>query len=69
MTIQPTSGLLVMFPSYLLHTVYPFIGEGERRCLPFNAVYRILDKDKTFLAGNLSGVENPTFYAGKKPNE
>ena len=69
MTIQPTSGLLVMFPSYLLHTVYPFIGEGERRCLPFNAVYRVLDKDKNFLAGNLSGVENPTFYAGEKPNE
>ena len=69
MTIQPTSGLLVMFPSYLLHTVYPFIGEGERRCLPFNAVYRILDKDKTFLAGNLSGLKNPTFYAGEKPNE
>ena len=69
MTIQPTSGLLVMFPSYLLHTVYPFIGEGERRCLPFNAVYRVLDKDKTFLAGNLSGLKNPTFYAGEKPNE
>ena len=69
MTIQPTSGLLVMFPSYLLHTVYPFIGEGERRCLPFNAVYRILDKDKTFLAGNLSGVQNSTFYMEKKPNE
>ena len=69
MTIQPTSGLLVMFPSYLLHTVYPFIGEGERRCLPFNAVYRVLDKDKNFLAGNLSGLKNPTFYAGEKPNE
>ena len=68
-TIQPTSGLLVMFPSYLLHTVYPFIGEGERRCLPFNAVYRILDKNKTFLAGNLSGVQNSTFYREKKPNE
>ena len=69
MTIQPTSGLLVMFPSYLLHTVYPFIGEGERRCLPFNAVYRILDKDKKFLAGNQSGIQNPTFYTEKKPNE
>ena len=68
-TIQPTSGLLVMFPSYLLHTVYPFIGEGERRCLPFNAVYRILDKNKTFLAGNLSGIQNSTFYMEKKPNE
>ena len=69
MNISPTSGLLVMFPSYLIHTVYPFIGEGERRCLPFNAVYRVLDKDKIFVAGNLSGVENPTFYAGEKPNE
>ena len=67
--LTPKSGVLLMFPSYLIHTVYPFIGEGERRCLPFNAVYRILDKDKKFLAGNLSGVENPTFYAGEKPNE
>ena len=69
MNLSPTSGLLIMFPSYLIHTVYPFIGEGERRCLPFNAVYRVLDKDKIFVAGNLSGVENPTFYAGEKPNE
>jgi len=69
MNLSPTSGLLVMFPSYLIHTVYPFIGEGERRCLPFNAVYRIADKDKNFLAGNLSGVQNPTFYTEKKPNE
>ena len=67
--LSPKSGLLVMFPSYLIHTVYPFIGEGERRCLPFNAVYRIADKDKNFLAGNLSGVQNPTFYTEKKPNE
>ena len=67
--ITPVPGLLVMFPSYLMHTVYPFIGEGERRCLPFNATYRILDKNNSFLAGNLSGVENPTFYTEKKPNE
>ena len=67
--LSPTSGLLVMFPSYLIHTVYPFIGEGERRCLPFNAVYRIFDENKSFIAGNLSGVQNPTFYMEKKPNE
>ena len=67
--MTPVPGLLVMFPSYLMHTVYPFIGEGERRCLPFNAVYRIMNKDKNFLAGNLSGVQNPTFYTEKKPNE
>lgn len=67
--MTPVPGLLVMFPSYLLHTVYPFIGEGERRCLPFNATYRILDKNNSFLAGNLSGLKNETFYAMEKPNE
>ena len=69
MNITPTPGLLVMFPSYLTHLVYPFIGEGERRCLPFNAVYRVADKKENFLAGNLSNVVNPTFYTEKKPNE
>ena len=69
MNLEPRPGLLVMFPSYLAHTVYPFIGEGERRCLPFNAVYRILDKDRMFLAGDQSGIKNPTFYAEEKPNE
>ena len=67
--MTPVPGLLVMFPSYLIHTVYPFIGEGERRCLPFNAVYRIFDKNQNFLAGDLSKVVNPTFYTEKKPNE
>ena len=69
MNLEPTPGLLVMFPSYLAHTVYPFIGEGERRCLPFNAVYRIMDENKKFVAGDLSKVVNPTFYTEKKPNE
>ena len=49
MQITPTPGLMLMFPSYLGHTVYPFIGEGERRCLPFNAVYRILDQKSKIL--------------------
>ena len=69
MNLEPTPGLLVMFPSYLAHTVYPFIGEGERRCLPFNAVYRIGDENKNFVAGDLSQVVNPTFYTEKKSNE
>ena len=67
--ITPSPGLMVMFPSYLIHTVYPFIGEGERRCLPFNAVYRVMDKNGNFVAGDLSNVVNPTFYEEKKPNE
>ena len=35
-TMTPQVGMMVMFPSYLLHTVYPFIGKEERRCIAFN---------------------------------
>ena len=68
LNIVPTPGLLLMFPSYLAHTVYPFIGEGERRCLPFNAVYRITDENK-FIAGDISNTVHTTFYTKEKPNE
>ena len=67
MNISPISGLLVMFPSYLLHTVYPFIGEGERRSVSLNARHsfvthkenRVIQKD----------IELPKFkykYRGKR---
>ena len=62
--ITPSPGLMLMFPSYLLHTVYPFIGEGERRCLPFNAVYQIREGDGSFIAG--MPYDNPTFYDKEK---
>ena len=65
-TISPQVGQMVLFPSYLLHTVYPFIGKEERRCIAFNAVYRIGDENKSFVAGDLSGVQNPTFYTKEK---
>ena len=45
-TMTPQVGQMVMFPSYLLHTVYPFIGKEERRCIAFNAVYRITNENK-----------------------
>ena len=72
--ITPAPGLMLMFPSYLLHTVYPFIGEGERRCIAFNANYRIVEpagegKPSNIIAGNLTGVKNHYFYYGEKPNE
>ena len=41
-SITPIVGMMIMFPSYLLHTVYPFMGEEERRCIAFNGTYRIL---------------------------
>ena len=40
-TISPQVGQMVLFPSYLLHTVYPFQGKGERRSLAFNLSYSL----------------------------
>ena len=65
-SIAPTVGMMIMFPSYLLHTVYPFVGKEERRCIAFTGVYRIIDDKGTFIAGDLSGVQNPTFYTKEK---
>ena len=72
--IKPVVGLMLMFPSYLGHTVYPFVGEGERRCIAFNANYRITDQSDSnvgsqMIAGNLYGLKNKYFYFGEKPNE
>ena len=67
-TMTPQSGLMILFPSYLLHTVWPFIGDGERRCIAFNGVYRILDDKGGFVAGDLSNVVNPTFYQSGEDN-
>ena len=34
--ITPTVGKFYLFPHYLMHTVYPFNADGERRSLSFN---------------------------------
>jgi hypothetical protein len=44
---KPDVGKLYMFPSYLLHTVYPFQGHGERRSVSFNAVHQTDKFDNT----------------------
>ena len=36
-TVAPVIGDFYIFPSYLLHSVNPYYGEGERRSLSFNA--------------------------------
>lgn len=36
--IDPVPGLLVLFPSYLMHYVHPFEEDGERITLAFNCV-------------------------------
>lgn len=34
--ILPEVGDMYIFPGYIQHTVYPFKGDGERRCIAFN---------------------------------
>jgi uncharacterized protein (TIGR02466 family) len=40
--VKPEVGKLLMFPSTLLHTVYPFQGPEERRSLAFNLNYKLV---------------------------
>ena len=44
MRFKPIVGHLYIFPSWLLHTVYPFVGKGERRSLSFNSSFKIVNK-------------------------
>ena len=39
LTFRPEVGKLLMFPSWLKHSVYPFDVDGERRSMSFNAYY------------------------------
>ena len=41
-TAKPDIGNIYLFPNYLMHSVNPFYGEGERRSLSFNA---FIDED------------------------
>jgi len=41
----PKSGTVILFPSYLPHTVYPWEGQGYRTALAFDAMLR--PKDET----------------------
>ena len=41
-TVEPKVGDFYIFPAYLMHSVYPFYGKGERRSLSFNA---LIDQD------------------------
>ena len=42
---KPMLGDLLIFPSSLFHTVYPFKGKGTRRTLAFNVDFQIIDGD------------------------
>ncbi|USD36432.1 TIGR02466 family protein [Ferrimonas sp. SCSIO 43195] len=36
LSFEPKAGQLLIFPSYLMHEVAPFMGEGERICVAMN---------------------------------
>ena len=38
-TFRPEVGKMLIFPSWLKHSVFPFYVDGERRCMSFNAYY------------------------------
>ncbi len=44
-----TAGDLILFPSWLLHEVRPFIGEGERITVAFNCWFRYRDPNPAAL--------------------
>ena len=39
LTFRPEVGKMLVFPSWLKHSVYPFDVDGERRSMSFNAYY------------------------------
>ena len=39
LTFRPEVGKMIIFPSWLKHSVYPFDVDGERRSMSFNAYY------------------------------
>jgi len=42
---KPTVGQMLVFPSWLKHSVYPFYCEGERRSMSFNAYWKNNDNN------------------------
>ena len=41
--ITPDPGMLLLFPSSMVHEVFPFRGDGERRCIAFNIDVKFLE--------------------------
>ena len=56
---KPEVGVLYIWPSQLLHTVYPFQGPGERRSVSFNATHTIVGDDiMEMMKEEMSSIED-----------
>ena len=42
---SPKVGDMLIFPSRMMHCVYPFLGQGERRSIAFNGLHFFTDKE------------------------
>jgi len=52
LTVEPQVGVMYIWPSSLLHTVYPFFGNEVRRSIAWNGTYRVVDrKTRQVVAG------------------
>lgn len=59
-TIYPEAGDVVLFPSSLLHAVYPFRGCEERRSVAFNLLFRIVEPESgAELSRNPASASSP----------
>ena len=47
--VKPKKGDFMIFPSWFMHAVYPFIGKKRRVSIAINASYKISSKDDTIL--------------------
>ena len=45
LAVQPEVGIMYMWPSSLLHTVYPFLGNEVRRSIAWNGTYQLIEKE------------------------
>ena len=57
LSIQPQEGEMYIWPSSLLHCVYPFLGDEVRRSIAWNGVYRLVDDEKGVIL--LGGTPHP----------
>ena len=59
LSIQPQEGEMYIWPSSLLHCVYPFLGDEVRRSIAWNGVYRLVNEEKgTIILGGTPSPEN-----------
>ena len=45
LSFKPKPGYMYMFPATLLHTVYPFLGQGNRVSVSFNMIHSVLNEE------------------------